>query len=387
MTGLVILSAGVILYTYVGYPALLRLLVWLRGPRPVQRAGITPRVSLVISAYNEASVIRRKLENSLALGYPRGALEIVVVSDASTDGTDEIVAEYAGRAVTLVRQAVRGGKTAGLNRTVPSLTGDIVVFSDANALYEPDAIQKLVRNFADPDVGCVTGESRYVAGGGSIADASERAYWVYETRLKRWESALGSMVGGDGAIYAIRRALWQRLPETAINDFLNPLQIVAAGWRAVYEPDAVCLERTAGTLGREFRRRLRIVSRSWRAVFQAPAALDPRRVGLFAWALVSHKILRWLTGVFALPAVVAGSLLVVETMSARPRPAGAALLLTAIVLTATSAGRRLVMLAIYAVAISAASIAGIISGSLGRVSGVWVTPRQDRVQLTEIERR
>ena len=122
-----------------------------------------------------------------------------------------------------------------------------------------------------PSVGCVTGEARYLPGGNAVADVGERLYWNYEMQIKRLETALGSMVGGDGAIYAIRKSLWRTLPENAINDFLNPLQIVAAGWRAVYEPEAVCFEETAGGTRAEYRRRVRIVSRSWRAVFQARA--------------------------------------------------------------------------------------------------------------------
>jgi cellulose synthase/poly-beta-1,6-N-acetylglucosamine synthase-like glycosyltransferase len=178
-------------------------------------------------------------------------------------------------------------------------TGEIVVFSDANAMYAPDALRMLVRNFADPAVGCVTGEARYVEGSQGAADAGERAYWNYEIQVKRLETAVGSMVGGDGAIYAIRRHLWRTLPENAINDFLNPLQIVAAGWRAVYEPQGVCFEETAGGIRTEYRRRVRIVSRSWRALFQAPGVLNPFRVGFFAVSVVSHKVLRWFTGLFA----------------------------------------------------------------------------------------
>jgi cellulose synthase/poly-beta-1,6-N-acetylglucosamine synthase-like glycosyltransferase len=129
------LSLALLAYVYVGYPALLRVIVYLRGPRRVRQADITPPMSVVISAYNEAAVIRRKLDNAVSLSYPRDALEIVVVSDASTDGTDAIVEEYAGRGVRLARQAERRGKTAGLNNTLPTLRGDIVVFSDANAIY------------------------------------------------------------------------------------------------------------------------------------------------------------------------------------------------------------------------------------------------------------
>jgi cellulose synthase/poly-beta-1,6-N-acetylglucosamine synthase-like glycosyltransferase len=182
----------------------------------------------------------------------------------------------------VARQPERAGKTAGLNRTVPTLRGEVVVFSDANALYEPNALKMLVRNFADAQVGSVTGQARYVEGNRTAADAGERTYWDYEIYLKRLETAVGSTVGGDGAIYAIRAHLWKPLPSTGINDFLNPLQIVDAGWRAVYEPEAICYEDTAGTAGREYHRRVRIVSRSWRAVFQVPGVLNPFRTGWFS---------------------------------------------------------------------------------------------------------
>ena len=376
MTLVLILCVAVIGYVYVGYPVLLRLLVGVRGPRAVRRQDITPRLSFVISAYNEAEVIRKKIGNAIGLAYPRDLLEIVVVSDASDDGTDEIVGEYAAAGVRLARQPERLGKTAGLNRVVPTLTGDIVVFSDANAMYEGDALLKLARNFADPDVGCVTGEARYVVGDQTAADVGERVYWDYEIQIKRLETALGSMVGGDGAIYAIRRPLWRELPSNAINDFLNPLQIVEAGWRAVYEPEAVCYEETAGGTRTEYRRRVRIVSRSWRAVFQAPGVLMPWRVGLFTWSLVSHKMLRWLSGVFvALAAlgVVTGALPILRRWPLEALLAGAALVGA---VAGTRPGRSLAALVAYFATIYAASVVGVLKGTLGHVSGVWAPPRQ-----------
>ena len=382
MLVLLALSLAVLGYVYVGYPALLQLFVRLRGARRVRQADVTPPLSLVISAYNEGSVIRRKLENALSLSYPREALEIVVISDASDDGTDQIVGEYADRGVRLARQSERRGKTAGLNRTVPTLRGDIVVFSDANAMYEPDALLNLARNFADPSVGCVTGEARYLAGGETAADVGERVYWDYEIKIKRLETALGSMVGGDGAIYAIRRTLWRELPENAINDFLNPLQIVEAGWRGVYEPAAVCYEETAGALRSEYRRRVRIVSRSWRAVFQAPGVLNPFRVGLFAWCLVSHKMLRWLSGVFVTLMILSAAALVIEQLRQRPIVALGAIVLTTGALTLTPAGRRMAAMATYFGTIYAASVVGVLKGSLGHVSGVWATPRQAATPTT-----
>jgi len=379
MALVLVISVAVVAYVYAGYPAALWLLVRLRGERRVARAAITPRASLVISAFNEADVIRQKLENAVALRYPKEALEIVVVSDASDDGTDDIVREFAGRGVRLARHDDRLGKTAGLNRVLPTLTGDIVVFSDANAMYEPDALLKLARNFADPEVGCATGEARYLAQGRSTADTGERTYWNYEIRLKQLETALGSMVGGDGAIYAIRRGLWRTLPVDAINDFLNPLQIVGAGWRGVYEPEAICYEATAGDMHAEFRRRVRIVSRSWRAVFQADGVRNPFRVGLFAWSLVSHKILRWWSGIFVAAAAIAAALMAWPVVAARPA-AGAGLAIAAALILAAPAGRRAGSMVVYFAVINAASLVGLARGSLGRVSGVWTTPRQHVVQ-------
>lgn len=375
---LVVLVACVaaIAYVLAGYPLVLRLLVWLRGPRQVAKAPVTPAVTLVISAFNEARVIREKLRNALALDYPAPLLDIVVISDASDDGTDEIVRGIGSDRVSLRRQEERRGKTAGLNSEVPTLRGDIVVFSDANAMYRADAIRNLVRNFADARVGCVTGEARYVEGKGSPADAGEHAYWDYEMQLKRLETAVGSMVGGDGAIYAIRRSLWRTLPEDAINDFLNPLQIVAAGWRNVYEPEAVAFEETAGEAKREYRRRVRIVSRSWRAVFQAPGVLNPFRVGLFSFCLLSHKVLRWWAPVLLLVAAGAVAALAVQALPAfNPWHVGIALGLGALVLV-TPWGRRRAALAGYFLVLAWASLVGVFKGTIGRVSGVWTPPRE-----------
>jgi cellulose synthase/poly-beta-1,6-N-acetylglucosamine synthase-like glycosyltransferase len=376
MIALVVVSLSLLAYVYGGYLLALKVVVWLRGPRVVRRAHITPSVSLIISAYNEAAVIRAKLENALALDYPAELLEVVVVSDASDDGTDEIVREYTGRGARLMRQPERRGKTAGLNAVMPTLRGEIVVFSDANAMYNSDALLKLTRNFADPDVGCVTGEARYVPGGEAPADAGERLYWQYEMQVKRLETALGSMVGGDGAIYAIRRQLWQDLPDNAINDFLNPLQIVAGGWRAIYEPEAICYEETAGTVALEYRRRIRIVSRSWRAIFQAGNVLNPFKVGIFAWSVLSHKVLRWMSGAFAALAGLGMMGLYAEAVARWPMPTLVVSGLAVAAAWATKPGRHATGMLGYFVAITVASVMGMLKGSGGRVSGVWNTPRE-----------
>jgi cellulose synthase/poly-beta-1,6-N-acetylglucosamine synthase-like glycosyltransferase len=385
MAKIVLLASLVALaYIYAGYPLVLQLLVWTRGARRVRRGDALPRVSLVISAYNEGAVIAGKLRNALEIDYPAELFEIVVVSDESTDDTDAIVTSCGDPRVRLHRQVPRRGKTAGLNAVLPTLRGEIVVFSDANAMYQPDSVRKLVRNFADPEVGFVTGEARYLQGDRSMADVSERAYWNYEIWIKRLETAVGSMVGGDGAIYAIRRALWQPLPEDAINDFLNPLQIVGAGWRGVYEPEAICYEETASGIRREVKRRVRIVSRSWRAVFQAPAVLNPLQVGLFTFCLVSHKVLRWFSGLFLM-------LLVASALAlALPLPApslGMALVVAVTGLLFISSGvRRAAGFLLYFAAINLASLTGLVKGTFGKVSGVWTTPRADAVAAGRIFR-
>jgi cellulose synthase/poly-beta-1,6-N-acetylglucosamine synthase-like glycosyltransferase len=371
MTTAAVLAFVALLYVYVGYPLLLRAVVFCRGARRVETGDATPSLSLVISAYNEAEVIRRKLENVFELDYPRELLEVVVISDASTDGTDEIVGEFATRGVRLERQPTRKGKTAGLNWTVPRLNGNIVVFSDANTLYARDALRQIVRGFADPIVGCITGETQYVEGR-SAADAGERTYWGYEGGIKRLETAVWSTVGGDGALYAIRRALWRTLPETAINDFLNPLQIVEAGWRAIYMPEARGFEETAGEVTTEWRRRVRIVSRSWRAVWQAKGVLNPFRVGFFAVSVVSHKMLRWLSGLFA---GICGAAIASFALSSRPLLLGGLMLaaVAGLVALVSVRWRRRLALPLYALVIQAASVVGVVKGMFGVVSGTWTT--------------
>lgn len=287
------ISWGYILYVYVGYYALLAALATFIPKRIIIDDIYCPQVSLIISAFNEEQVIEAKIKNSLALDYPRDRLEVLVVSDASTDSTDAIVSRYADE-VRLIRQAVRKGKTSGLNLAVPQARGEIIVFTDANSMFDRDALRRLVRSFADPAVGCATGESRYRDEMLSAVGRTEGLYWHYEAKLKALESQICSMVGADGAIYAIRKHLYETLRPEDINDFVNPLQIVAKGYSSIYEPSAVCYEDTAGDFRKEFNRKRRIVNRSWRGLFRVKEVLNPFRFPLYALQVISHKLLRWL---------------------------------------------------------------------------------------------
>jgi cellulose synthase/poly-beta-1,6-N-acetylglucosamine synthase-like glycosyltransferase len=294
-----LLSIATILYVYVGYPIILQLLnILLKTKSARQDEMLIPEVSLIISCYNEIDVIKEKIENSLAIDYPKDKLSIIIVSDGSDDGTDEIAKQYSTEGIVLIRQEGRLGKTSAINLAMKQVTSEIVVFSDANAMYETDAIKKLVRNFADETVGYVVGAALYTDGKTSAAAASEDIYWRYEIKLKTLESKLHSVVGGDGAIYAIRRELFIELDAKDINDFVNPLQIIAQGYRGIFDPEANCLEETAGDFSKEAKRKQRIVNRSFRGLMKVREVMNPFKFGFFSFEVISHKLLRWLIPIF-----------------------------------------------------------------------------------------
>lgn len=369
-----------VVYVYAGYPLLLVLLRALRHSRPVTQSSRTPPLTLIVSAFNEEEVIQSKLENSLALDYPADKLEILVVSDASDDATDEIVQRCTATPVRLLRMPERAGKTVGLNAAVAAASGDIVVFSDANAMYRADALRALVRNFGAPEVGAVVGESRY---SDSVNDAgkSESAYWRYETAIKRLETQLGSVVGGDGAIYAIRKECYRPMSPDALSDFVNPLQIVEQGRRCVYEPDAVSVEEAAGTFDREFRRKVRIVNRAWRATMSMKKLLNPARYGLFAWFLISHKLLRWLVPAF-LGAIFALNMALLREHTVYVAALVAQVLFYGLGLTGTLMHRHyelgvVLYIPFYFCLVNVASLRGIFEAYLGKSYTTWSTVRAD----------
>lgn len=279
-------------YPFALYPLIAFLLSRVHG-HPVRKEDQTPRVTILIAAHNEAACIRETLTNKLALDYPRDRLEIVVVSDASTDGTDDLVRSFAGEGVRLVRQAERKGKTSALNLAVGEATGEILVFSDANSLYDPGALRALVRNFADPSVGYVTGKMIYVHPDGNATGDGCSAYMRYENRLREWETRLGSIVGVDGGVDAIRRSLYVELPADALPDFALPLEVVRQGRRIVYEPSALLREPSVTDMSQEYRMRVRVALRALWAIRDRTDLLNPLRHGLFAWQLFSHKVLRY----------------------------------------------------------------------------------------------
>ncbi|HDN78963.1 MAG: glycosyltransferase family 2 protein [Chloroflexi bacterium] len=299
-------AISIVIYTYLGYPALASLLAWIIRRRtsnysqlsPLEDANL-PTVTLIIAAYNEESIIAKKLENSLALDYPRNKLEIVVAADGSTDRTCEIVRQYTQYGVTLHWQPERRGKAAALNRVVPLTKGEIIVFSDANAMYDKEALRKLVRHFANPKIGCVAGAKKISQK--SVTGAGEGLYWRYESHLKQCDTLIGSMMGAPGEIFAIRRDLYEPVEEDSlIEDFIISMRIIAKGYKAVYEPEAISWEEASSSLKGEWQRRTRISAGGIQAILRLKGMLNPSR-GRLAFQYLSHRVLRWVITPWLLP--------------------------------------------------------------------------------------
>jgi cellulose synthase/poly-beta-1,6-N-acetylglucosamine synthase-like glycosyltransferase len=288
-------SLGLLVWTQVGYPLVAALLARLRG-RPVRKGAFVPRVSIVVAAHNEETVIERRLENLLALDYPAELLEIVVASDASTDETDGLVEAVAKREPRVrLLHCPRGGKVAAQNLAVRPTQGEILAFSDANAQWAPDALRELVSNFADPDVAYVCGGHFYEAADGSNREGT---YWRWEAWLRRNESRLGSITGGIGPIYAVRRSDYVDVDPRFGHDLALPYLMVQHGRRAVFEPDAVAWEKPSRDIEDEYRRKVRMFEHCWLIVLRGKML---RRLGpTYLLEVVSHRHLRYASGLLHL---------------------------------------------------------------------------------------
>jgi len=302
------LSTGALFYTYVGYPLLIAFVSTVR-PRKVERAAYAPPVTMIITAYNEEGALAAKLENSLALDYPRESLQIMVASDCSTDSTDEIARAFAGQGVVLTRQSQRLGKTAAQNAAVAKARADIILFSDATSLYLPDVLQKILPNFADESVGCVGGRLIYVDPGDTHIGRGAKSYWNYETFLKRHESRACSLIGVSGCLYAVRRAAYVPLYHEACSDFIIATKMIEQGLRTIYEPEAVCTEETNQQHDNELRMRVRIIAQTFTDLWQHRTMLNPFRSGLYGIQLLSHKVMRYFVPFFLIALLAASATL------------------------------------------------------------------------------
>jgi cellulose synthase/poly-beta-1,6-N-acetylglucosamine synthase-like glycosyltransferase len=281
-------SLAGLVWTHVAYPAFAALLARV-APRRVHKADVEPTVVVIIAAYNEEAVIARRIENLLALDYPKDKLQIVVTSDASSDATAEIAARYDG--VKVIRNP-RGGKVAAQDRAVRETDSEIVAFSDANATWSDDALRKLVRAFADDDVAYVCGQLKILAADGSN---KEGVYWRYEMVQRSAESQLGSVTGGNGSIYALRRSDYVEVDPRFGHDLSLPYLMVQNGRRAVYEPEAQAWEKPTPSNKSEYRRKVRMFEHCWLIVLRGRML---RRLGaVYLLEIVSHRLLRYGSGI------------------------------------------------------------------------------------------
>lgn len=303
-----LISILLVFYVYAGYPLAAALLGRVMS-RPVRKGMCEPMVTVVIAAYNEEEAIGATIENKLKLDYPREKLEVLVISDGSIDRTDAIVGSYADRNVRLLRQEPRAGKTSALNMAIPRAKGEIIVFSDANSIYAPNALRKLVANFIDPEVGYVTGRMIYANPDGTTIGEGCSAYMRYENWLREIETRIGSVVGVDGGIDAMRKEIYRPMNPDQLPDFVQPLKVVEQGYRVVYEPEALLREPSLKEAGDEYRMRVRVALRAFWALFDMRSLLAPRCDPLFAWQLWSHKVLRYLCFMFLIAAYASNALL------------------------------------------------------------------------------
>jgi cellulose synthase/poly-beta-1,6-N-acetylglucosamine synthase-like glycosyltransferase len=304
------LAASLLFYVYAGYPLLLAL-VGLFVRRPRAEAGYTPKISVLIAAYNEEEAIERKLQQTLALEYPHGKLEVLVLSDCSTDRTDEIVNAFPDSRVRLVKMPERRGKTHAQNHGVKEATGEVIIFSDATAIYHPKALLYLACNYQDPSVGGVSGRYQYFdPGQQSPTGLGSVAFWNYENLIKKMQSRIRTITGCCGCIYSVRKAAYTELPADIISDLVQPLQAIKKGYRVLFEDRALAYEETTQSTGEEFSMRVRVVTRAMRGLLSVSDLLMPWKFAWPAFQLWSHKIMRWTVPLFLIVLLAANTLLI-----------------------------------------------------------------------------
>ena len=365
-------SFAVIFYVYAGYPLILAAMA-LRAKPTGSDENYLPSVSLIIAAYNEAKVIREKLENSLALDYPSDRLEIIVASDGSTDDTSKIVERYSDRGIILHKVNPRGGKTRALNTVIPKTNGEILVLSDANTMFRPDAIRKLVRHFVDPAVGAVSGDVRLVDAADSHSH-SEGLYYRYERGLQALESRVGSIIGSDGAMYAVAREHFRPPPdEIILDDFVISMTVARSGFRVLYDPEAIATEQGTLSAREEFFRKVRIIAGGIQALrlrVGLPRLMQP----FLLFGYISHKLLRWLVPCLLLAILFSSSALVSKPFYALVLGAQAVFYFVAVAYGLNTLGfqqHRFSGIAYYFSLVNGAALFGIWKGLRGTQTVTW----------------
>lgn len=294
------ITVGLIFYAYFGYALSIFILsLFVRNPIKADE-GYEPVVTVLITAYNEEKNIAKKLENTIGLDYPQDKLEILVASDGSSDRTDQIVVDYSKRhrIIKFLRVEGRVGKTETQNQAVLSARGEVIMFSDATTDYRKDAIRKIVRNYADPSIGAVSGRYNYVSNKGSLMGVASILFWKYENFIKSCQTRIKTITGCCGCIYSVRKALYEPLKRDIISDLVEPLKILRKGYRIAFEPEAIAYETTTERSSEELKMRIRVITRGMNGILHMKNLLNPLRYGFVSFQLFSHKILRWFIPIF-----------------------------------------------------------------------------------------
>ncbi|WP_291946615.1 glycosyltransferase family 2 protein [Chitinophaga sp.] len=312
---LCLFSLITIFYSYLGYGIVLYLVLRIKRifwpAVPNNDDDYTPDVTFLVAAYNESAFIHLKIANTLELDYPRDKCRILFVTDGSTDATNDIISKYEG--VELLYEPQRNGKTAAVNRAMKLVTTEIVIFSDANTLLNPEAVRELVKHFRNEKTGAVAGEKKVIARNDSGTEgAGEGAYWKYESLLKRWDAELYSVMGAAGELLAVRTKLYRPVSEdTILDDFMISFNINKMGYTVQYESHAYAMESPSASLAEEFKRKVRIAAGGFQAIGRLSDLLNIFRYPAITWQYVSHRVLRWTLAPLCLALLLLSNLILV----------------------------------------------------------------------------
>lgn len=300
------ISSFVVIYTYIGYGILLFFIVKIKllfTKSELLPLNTLPNVTLLVAAYNEEIYIREKINNSLLLDYPKNRIQFLFITDGSYDKTTEIIREYTE--IELMHQPKRQGKIKAIERAIVEVKGEIVIFTDANTFLNKDAIKNIVRHFSKDKVGVVAGEKRILNRKADFAaGAGEGLYWKYESKLKKWDDELCSVMGAAGELFAIRTNLFQPIPDdTLIEDFYLSFKIIGKGYKIAYEPDAFALEEPSASIKEELKRKIRIAAGGFQSIIRLTELLNPFKFGFITFQYISHRVLRWTIAPLSLPII------------------------------------------------------------------------------------
>lgn len=285
-------SLSIVFYAFIGYGIVITLLAKTKKKLPVMEPAEWMPCTLVIPCYNEADILQQKIKNCFALDYPADKLNIMFITDGSTDHSTDFISQY--KDITLLHSPIRGGKSAAENRAMQYVTTPVAIFTDANTDLNTGAIKNIMKHFANENVGCVSGEKRVMSSEDDGASATEGVYWKYESFLKKMDSDWHTAVGAAGELVAFRTALYEAMPhDTLLDDFIQSMQIAAKGYRIVYEPDAYAMETPSANIKEEMKRKVRICSGGWQSIARLQNRISWQNDARLAFQYYSHRVLRW----------------------------------------------------------------------------------------------